>query len=223
MIVRLECGCVIDDAVLSTYHDEDGRHYPIGAGPETFCKRCDLYRPCGCDAVAPPVPRVSPRPFRESDRPFVIDSWRNCWRNSQDCRRESPRAYSALFQDLVVEGVLEDSATRVLVLALEADPDSIVGWIAYAPGTVPTVHFAYVRAKTRDGQSLRRAGLLNAMIHLAGVRDRLAYTFRPAERPHPRDNRTLGIETALLDAAKRRGIDAIRMPVEDYLGRVRGR
>lgn len=48
MIVTLPCGRAIDDAVFSTIC-EGGRHYPIGTGPATFCKRCDLYRPCICD------------------------------------------------------------------------------------------------------------------------------------------------------------------------------
>lgn len=49
MIVTLECDCTIDDEFLSTVHERDGRHYPIGESPESFCKRCDLYRPCLCD------------------------------------------------------------------------------------------------------------------------------------------------------------------------------
>lgn len=49
MYVDLECGCCIDDENFSTVHEDDG-HYPIGAGPESFCKRCDLFHPtasCG--------------------------------------------------------------------------------------------------------------------------------------------------------------------------------
>lgn len=51
MIVTLTCGHVIDDAVYSTHchgFERDGGHYPIGTGPGSFCKRCDLYRPCLC-------------------------------------------------------------------------------------------------------------------------------------------------------------------------------
>mgnify|MGYP001607140171 CR=1 FL=1 len=49
MYVKLKCGCVVDDAVLDTVHQADGKHYPIGTGPRTFCVRCDLFRPCLCD------------------------------------------------------------------------------------------------------------------------------------------------------------------------------
>jgi hypothetical protein len=49
MIVRCErdpsCHAVYDDALSDTQCP----HYPIGTGAATFCKRCDLYRPCVCD------------------------------------------------------------------------------------------------------------------------------------------------------------------------------
>lgn len=48
MITKLPCGCTINDEFKSTVHEPDGRHYPIGASPATFCMRCDLYRPCAC-------------------------------------------------------------------------------------------------------------------------------------------------------------------------------
>lgn len=49
MIVRLPCGHVIDDAVMSFVCHGDEGHYPVGTGPSSFCKRCDLYKPCPCD------------------------------------------------------------------------------------------------------------------------------------------------------------------------------
>lgn len=50
MIVDLDCGCRIDDEFYSTFHQKDGLHYPIGTGPKSFCRRCDLYKPCVCTA-----------------------------------------------------------------------------------------------------------------------------------------------------------------------------
>jgi co-chaperonin GroES (HSP10) len=60
MRTKLPCGCTIDDAILSTVHEADGKHYPIGASPATFCKRCDMHKPCACDRTSamPPVVRV---------------------------------------------------------------------------------------------------------------------------------------------------------------------
>lgn len=48
MIVKLECGCTINDEVTSTVHSDDGRHYPLNCGPKSFCLRCDLFKPCLC-------------------------------------------------------------------------------------------------------------------------------------------------------------------------------
>jgi hypothetical protein len=51
MIVRCEtCNRVYDDA----QSDTGCPHYPIGTSAETFCKHCDLYRPCACDRAAAP-------------------------------------------------------------------------------------------------------------------------------------------------------------------------
>lgn len=47
----LPCGCVVDDERYSTVHESDGRHYPLGTSPQTFCIWCDLYKPCECTTV----------------------------------------------------------------------------------------------------------------------------------------------------------------------------
>lgn len=167
--------------------------------------------------------RIVPRPVRSGDVSYILSSWQHSWRCSNTARRLPGSAYHALFADLVTGGVLADDASKLLVCALESDPDEIAAWICYVPGPVPTVHYAFVRQRTRDGRALRRAGLLGALIHLAGVRDALVYTFRPSERAHPRESKTQGVERALLDAARRRGIGAVYRPVEEYLGRTRGR
>lgn len=54
MTRRLPCGCVLEDEITSTVHEDDGKHYPIGAGPDTLCARCDMYRPCLCVRPEPP-------------------------------------------------------------------------------------------------------------------------------------------------------------------------
>ena len=51
MIVILPCGCTIDDEQKSTIHYADGRHYPIGTSPKTYCPKCDLFKLCTCPIV----------------------------------------------------------------------------------------------------------------------------------------------------------------------------
>lgn len=64
MNVTLKCGCTIDDERKSTVHEADGKHYPLGTSPKTFCAKCDLYKPCLCaasDEETLPLP-TGPRP-----------------------------------------------------------------------------------------------------------------------------------------------------------------
>lgn len=48
MIVRAPCGHMIEDEVYSHVCTPEG-HYPIGTSAETFCKTCDMYKPCLCN------------------------------------------------------------------------------------------------------------------------------------------------------------------------------
>lgn len=59
MLIQDErCGCTYDDAVMDTTHYPGLGHYPLGGSPHTFCKRCDLWRPCVCGETTPePVER----------------------------------------------------------------------------------------------------------------------------------------------------------------------
>lgn len=41
-----DCGRVYDDAELYTLCP----HYPIGSGAGSYCKKCDLFKPCLCPA-----------------------------------------------------------------------------------------------------------------------------------------------------------------------------
>lgn len=60
MHVKLDCGCFVDDAVYSTIHESDGRHYPIGTNPKTYCYRCDRFKPCACTAIGTGVVEGQP-------------------------------------------------------------------------------------------------------------------------------------------------------------------
>ncbi len=51
MIVHLDCGCTVNDEYTNTVHEMDGRHYPLGTSPQTFCLRCDRFHP-SCDLPA---------------------------------------------------------------------------------------------------------------------------------------------------------------------------
>lgn len=91
------CGCVYDDAVMDTTHYPEG-HYPIGGSPRSFCKRCDLWKPCMCPEG------VSTGRYGEGERSALSEAldgptptidqtpWRALWawmlRQSESIRRD---------------------------------------------------------------------------------------------------------------------------------------
>ena len=152
-----------------------------------------------------------------SDLPYVLDSWRLGWRLSPTTRRVR-RGYSAIFDANVRHGVIQQPDTRLLIGCCPWDHAWIWSWLCYTPLTVPVVHFGAVRDSVDldPGRlELRRRGIFTRMCAAAGVRDEVAYTFRPADRS--------GIEDGLLEAARLAKITAVYVPVDSFLRRREGR
>lgn len=49
IVVCPTCGRAIDDEFVTTACEE-GDHYPLGTSKSSYCKHCDLFKPCLCDA-----------------------------------------------------------------------------------------------------------------------------------------------------------------------------
>jgi hypothetical protein len=148
-----------------------------------------------------------------ADLPYVLSSWRLGWRLSPTTRR-TRRGYSAMFDHLVRHGVLEQPDTRLLVGCCPWDRAWIWSWLCHTPGPVPVIHFGVVRAGVDldpGWLELRRIGIFARMVAAIGVRDEVAYTFRPADRS--------GIEDGLLEAARLAKITAAYVPVDSFLRR----
>lgn len=158
------------------------------------------------------APRARIRPSTPADLPYVVGSWRESWRGARECHRLRESVYRGIFDELVVRGVLALPETRVTVACDDGDDDVLLGWVCYAPGRVPVVHYGVVR---HDG--VRGRGLFAVLVAAAGVTTRMAYTFHPPVRRHRWDRRSRDPEPALLEAAARRGIAAVYEPVRDYL------
>lgn len=175
------------------------------------------------DTAIEPV-QVIPRAMERTDEEFIVDSWRKSWRNAPGAKHLSNEEYAARFEELVLLGLLGSERAQVMIAADAKAQGDIVGWICHTTAAdagrpSPTVHYVYVRHKTRrTKQPARRSGLLAAMLSIVGVRDRLIYTFRPSERAHPRDDRQ-PIEQYLLAAAERAGIACAYEPIRSWLGR----
>lgn len=165
-------------------------------------------------AAADPSPllRFELRDALESDREYILDSWRKSWRNRVG---RDARIYDAVFGRVVREGLLQQPDTRITVACAEYNTHRIWGWCCWTPGLVPTVHYALVRPadpwrEDEPVQPLRGNGILWALLAAAGVTSELVYTMTPRTSE--------GLEAALLAAAGRHGITAIHRDVErDFL------
>lgn len=173
--------------------------------------------------------RLTMREHRDTDLPFVLSSWAASWRLSQSAKRWRGAAYRGFFDDVITGGLFRLPETRIVVACLEDDPDAIIGWLCYTPGRLPVLHYGYVRRDipqawgAQGGTPCRRRRVFSDLVACAQVTDALVYTFRPCERRHRNDNRIMGVERGLLDAADRRGIVARHRPIEEFLGRTRSR
>lgn len=165
-------------------------------------------------AEQPVESRARIRPSVASDLPYVVETWSRNWHLGRETRRMPLVHYRAVFEDLVVRGVLSLPDTRVVVSCDDDDPDVILGWCCYTPDRVPVVHYALVG---RPGARVRQRGIFAVMLATIGVTTRVAYTFHPPDRRHHYDRKRFDMESTLIEAGKRHGITAVHIPVADFL------
>lgn len=173
---------------------------------------------------APPL-SVHLRAALDGDLNYVRATWREAWALAAENKRLPFRAYKPIFRSLVLDGVLAEPDTRILVACDPRAPDTILAWACYTPDrALPVVHFAYVRSQYEE-QPLRRRGLFGLLVAAMGIRDGgdCAYDFRPQEFAKRESNQRFGLEDALLDAALRHRIVARYTTPAQFLGRTRSR
>ncbi len=174
-------------------------------------------------APAPIAPelKVRIRGVTESDVPYIDSTFQATWLLSNRNRRLSRGEFGARYSHVVTDGLFKLPDTRIIVACDEEDPDLILGWLCYTPGT-PTIHYAFTRGGNPN-VTMRRQGIMVAMLAVAGVRDgsSFAYTFHPQDRSHRQNNERTHLEAKLLAAASRRRIVARYVSIESFLGRGR--
>jgi GNAT superfamily N-acetyltransferase len=102
------------------------------------------------------------RPFRESDRNFIVRGWASEMRRSAFSRHVPPEVYWPCQHELVAQ-LLKLGTTIVA-----CDPDNeehVYGAVVYQPADLAIVHWCYVKG------DYRRVGLASALL-VAAIGDR---------------------------------------------------
>jgi hypothetical protein len=163
----------------------------------------------------PHAPTFTIRHVAGAELPFVLSSW-------TDSHMRSPGQpwgdlYRKLSQPTIKELLnREDTWVLAAIGPYEARPDAVLGWLAWTPGELPAIHYAYVRG------ALRKRGIFNALLKEAMVGRRMLATFR-GQLPRYRKRKTLTYDKKVIEAMERRGLAVAHVPIDQWLERMRGR
>jgi hypothetical protein len=121
------------------------------------------------------------RPAHADEMPFVLRSWVEAHKRSPRGRRLNWAEYKTVARPEIVD-CLARRDTRILVADVAGD---VAGWIAYAPGrSLDAIHWITTRNRLRGpdglpvGETIRRRGVMSALVAAAALKPRAVYTFR---------------------------------------------
>lgn len=161
------------------------------------------------------APSLVIRPAGAAELGFVIATWQTEHGKSRDgyMSREN---YKRLHKPAILD-LLNREDTWLLGAFRGA---RMVGWIAWTPGRLPAVHFAYVH------HTERRKGVFTALLRDAMVGNRFVYTFRGARLKHragriaklrnKQSNSGPSYDERMVEALARRGVFAAFVPVSTW-------
>jgi hypothetical protein len=144
----------------------------------------------------------------EADRPFVRSTWRESHKQSPKCDRMKWPAYKAT-HGRDIDEILAREDTKTLG-AYDAE-GRLLGWIAWTPGKVPTLHYVYTRHDL-DGVKLRRLGVATALLEAAQLGKRVAYTHHGSKR-----QRGEPLDEMLVAWARAQGVTAFYVEAREFL------
>lgn len=154
-------------------------------------------------------------PIATAELPFVVDSWVNSHMRApgmppRDVYHHTVRPIiDALLarEDVMIAGALGEFDGR---------PDAIIGWIAWTwgKGTLPAVHYAYVRGPWR------KRGVFNRLLKEAMVGNRFVYTLR-GTLPKWGRRHAFSKDKVIAEALAKRGVYAVYVPASEWLERMR--
>lgn len=168
------------------------------------------------DLTTPPRPSL-PDPVREiraigaAELPFVLDTWR------ESHMRSPGQPWGELYHRHVmptIERLLRREDVWIIGAfgPFKSDPDAILGWLAWTPGELPAVHYAYVRG------ALRKHGIFNALLRDAMVGRRMLVTSR-GQLPKYTRRKGATYDKRVIDALARRGVGTVYVDLVEWLER----
>ncbi len=149
------------------------------------------------------------------DLPFVQKCWREEHKLSPHGAGMAWSSYHRLFTPLINEIIARDD-TQILCAYGEHDgrADAILGWLAYTPGKLPAVHFAY----TRGGK--RKQGIFTRLLDASGIGKRFLYTFA-GKLPSYSKRNAPSRDKVIVKALVQRGVYGTWLDANEWLEGVR--
>ncbi len=98
-----------------------------------------------------PKPEVVLRPVKKEDVPFIFNSWLKSYRDASQVAGVPNTLYYAE-QHRIIEEILSNSATRVIIACSPDDHDQMFGYVVYKAPLADTnlcVHWIYVKHSFR--------------------------------------------------------------------------
>jgi hypothetical protein len=169
------------------------------------------------DHSAQPAPIATPaysiRAVGGAELGFVLSSW------TQSHMRSPGQPLGELYMRLIrpnTEQLLAREDVWIIGAfgPFDGKPDAILGWLAWTPGELPTVHYAYVRG------ALRKRGIFNDLLDKAMVGRRFIVTHKGQIPKYKRRNAPT-YDKRVISALERRGIAAVYVPIGEWLERMR--
>lgn len=163
---------------------------------------------------------LAPTPLRDfeirfagaKELPFIMHSW------EQSHMRSPGQPFAAAYKKHVsptLDRLMKRSDVWTVAAFGEFDgrPDAILAWLAWTPGDLPTIHYAF----TRGG--LRGRGYFNALLEHENLGRRWLYTHK-GQLPKYRRKNGPTYDKKVLAALARRGIVGTYVDVHEWLERM---
>jgi hypothetical protein len=150
------------------------------------------------------------RPLKDEDKPYAMVSMRESHHQGDAMKRipwpKYKQQYGVLFWEL-----LTHDSSKVLG-AYHADTEELVGFLVGTPGkSVHTLHWVQVKFKDRQGNKIRRQGIMLALLAEADLGSRFVYTLRAGA------HRDKHLDEKLAQALLKRGLVAAYTPIMEWL------